>query len=250
MRLSIFCIPTVVLVLLIGISALSGNRSTTQQDPSLQIANRTRAFSVIKAERGPNEFSITLKNNSAKTITAFSISPSKGFTITEEFVLAETSDFGIESNELFSKTYPTLNSIPPQSIEIKALIFDDGTAEGDAREVRQIEDSRLGQQIQLRRAVKELENFLAKHSGDVSEFKKELGNALDSSDDDTLNILAELKPSRVTAAQPFSADLREGLSNGRQNVLRALSEAETNGSHESFLALKQNYERILRRCSK
>jgi hypothetical protein len=250
MRLSLLCISTIVLVSLIGISALSGNRSTTQQNAPLQIANRTRAFAVIKAERGSNEFSITLKNNSAKTITAFSISPSKGFTITEEFILAEISDVGIGPDALFSKTYPTLASIQPQSIEIKALIFDDGTAEGDTRAVRQMEDSRLGQQIQIRRAVKELENFLAKGSGDVSEFKRNLSTALNSSDYDTLNILTELKPSRAITQQPLSADLREGLDNGRQSVLRRLSEAETNGSYESFLALKKNYERILGRCSK
>jgi hypothetical protein len=79
--------------------------------------------------------------------------------IVEEFVLAEISDIGIRPNALFSKSYPSLTSIQPQSIEIKAIIFDDGTAEGDTSSVQQIEDSRLGQQIQIRRAVKELQNF-------------------------------------------------------------------------------------------
>jgi len=248
MRLSVFCISTVVLVSLIGMSALSGNLSATQQNAPLPIANRTQAFSVIKVERGSNDFSITLKNNSAKTITAFSISPSKGFTITEEFVLAEISEIGIGPNALFSKTYSTLTSIQPQSIEIKALIFDDGTAEGDIRAVRQIEDSRLGQQIQFRRAVKELDKFLAKGSGDASEIKRNLGNALNASDDDTLNILAELKPSRATTK--LSAALREGLNNGRQIILTRLSEAETNGSNDSFRELKKTYERILGRGPK
>lgn len=250
MRLSILCVSTVTVMSLIGISALSGNRSTTQQDSPIQIANRTQALSVIKAERGSNEFSITLKNNSAKTITAFSISPSKGFTITEEFLFAEISDIGIGPNASFLKTYPTLTSMQPQSIEIKALVFDDGTAEGDTRAVRQIEDSRLGQQIQIRRAVKELENFLANAIGDASEFKKNLRNALNSSDDDTLSILAELSPSRATTKQPLSADLKEGLNNGRQIILRRLLEVETGGSNDSFLELKRTYERILGRCVK
>lgn len=250
MRLSLFCISTVVLVSLIGISTLRGNRSATQQNAPLQIANRTQSLSVIKAERGSNEFTITLKNNSAKTITAFSISPSKGFTITEEFVLAETSDIGIGFNALFSKTYPTLNSVQPESIEIKALIFNDGTAEGDPRAVRQIVDSRLGQQIQIRRAVNELEKFLAKGSGDAAELKRNLDNALNSSDDDTLNTIAELKPSRAITKQPLSDDLRAGLSNGRQSVLTRLSEAESDGSNESLLELKKTYDRILGRCFK
>lgn len=250
MRLSVFCISTVVLVSLIGMSTLRGNRSATQQNASLQIANRTQALSVVKAESGSNEFSITLRNNSAKTITAFSISPSKGFTITEEFLLAEIPEVGIEPNALFSKTYPTLTSTQPQSIEIKALIFNDGTVEGDARAVRQIEDSRLGQQIQIRRAVKELENLLAGGTADVSKLKRNLGNALNSSDDDTLKILIELKPSRAAAKRPLSADLGEGLNNGRQIILRRLSQAETNGSNDSLLELKKTYERILGRCSK
>ena len=249
MRLSTFCTSTVV-VLLIGISALSGNRWTTQQDPPLQIVNRTQAFSVIKAEPGSSEFSITLKNNSAKTITAFVISPSKGYTITQEFVFAETADYGIESNALFSKTYPTANSIQPESIEIKALIFHDGTAEGDAREVRQIVDSRLGQQIQMRRAVKELEKFLAKGYRDASELKRNLNSALNSSDEATLSILAELRPSRAISKQPLSDELRMGLSDGRHSVLTRVSEAESDGSLVSFLELKETYERLLARCSK
>ncbi len=254
MRLSIFCTSTVV-VLLIGISALSGNRSTTQQDPPLQIVNRTQAFSVIKAEPGSNEFSITLKNNSAKKITAYSISPSKNYKIMEEFVFAETVDYGIGSNALYSKTYPTINSIQPESIEIKALIFDDGTAEGEAREVREIVDSRLGQHIQMRRAVKEravkeLEKFLANGSRNASELKRDLYNALTSSDDDTLSILAELRPSRAISKQPLSDHLRGGLIDGRQSVLTRLSEAESNGSNDSFLRLKKTYERILARCFK
>lgn len=246
MRLSVLYISSIVLVSLIGIAALSGTRLKTQQDAPLQITNRTQAFSVIKAERGANEFSITLRNNSTKTVTAFSIAPSKGFTIVEEFVLAEISDIGIRPNALFSKSYPSLTSIQPQTIEVKAIIFDDGTAEGDTSSVRQIEDSRLGQQIQIRRAVKELQTFVAKGLGDVSEFKKSLSSALSSSDADTLNILAELKPSRATRQQPLSEDLREDLDNGRQNVLRRLAEAEANGS-SGFLQVKETYERILAR---
>lgn len=247
MRLSLLHISSLVLVLLVGIAALSDSRSGVQQNPSLQIVNRTRAFSVIKAESGSSEFSITLRNNSTKTVTAFSISLGKEFSILEEFVFAEVSNVGIGPDAFFSKNYPTLTSIQPQAIEIKALIFDDGTTEGDTFAVRQMEDSRLGQRIQMRRAVKELQTFLA-NSGDVSEFKRTLSNALNSSDDYTLNVLAELKPSHGITKQSISADLREGLENGRQNVLRRLGEAETTRSNRGLLELKEMYERILERC--
>jgi len=242
---AVFCVAS----LCVGITLSSLKSPGTRQNPTLQILNRTRSFSVIKAESGSNEFSITLKNNSTKTVTAFSISLGREFSILEEFVFAEVSNIGIGPDALFSKNYPTLTSIQPQAIEIKGLIFDDGTAEGDTFAVREIEDSRLGQRIQMQRAVKGLQTFLAKGLGDVSEFKTNLGKALNSSDDDTLNVLAELKPSHRITKQSLSADLREGLDNGRQNVLRRLGEAETNTSNLGLLELKEMYERILERSS-
>jgi hypothetical protein len=194
----------------------------------------------VKAERGPDEFSITLKNNSPKTVTAISISPSKGFTIAEELIFAETLTAGIEPNAVFSRRYADSTSEP---IEIQAVLFDDGTAEGDPRVVRQMEDSRLGQQIQILRAVKELRNFLTKDRGDVAEFKRTLTDALNSSDEATLKIVAELRPSPAALTEKLS----EGLINGRQIILRRLSEAESAGSNDSLIRMKDNYERILKR---
>ena len=247
MRRAILYIFFVVVLLLLAISVLSGDRSQGQNVPLL-VMNRTQAFLVLKAERGPNEFSITLKNNSRKTITAFSISPGKGYTILEEFVFAEISDIGVAPDATFAKSYPTLLSSQTESIEIKALVFDDGSSEGDARAVREIEDSRLGEQIQIRRAVRELQSFLETGSADVSELKRNLSKTLNSSDDETLNILTELKPARAATNRALSGDLRTGLSNGRQSVLRRLADAETNGSNTGFRELKETYERILERC--
>ena len=247
MRRAILYFSFVVVLLLLAISVLRGNRSPGQPVPLL-VMNRTQAFSVLKAERGADDFSITLKNNSRKTITAFSLSPSKGYTILEEFVFAETSDIGIAPDAMFAKSYPTLLSSQPESIEIKALVFDDGSSEGDTSAVREIGDSRLGEQIQIRRAVRELQIFLETSSADVSELKRNVSKTLNFSDDETLNILTELKPARAATKQPLSADLRTGLSNGRQSVLRRLAEAETSGSNIGFRELKETYERILGRC--
>jgi hypothetical protein len=247
MRSSIVIVSSLVVISLVGISALTGKPSKAPQNTPLRVINRTDAFSVIKAERELNGLLISLRNDSAKTISAFSISPAQGLTITEEFLFAEIADIGIKPNQVFSKTYPLPNSIQPQSVEINALILDDGTVEGDLSAVRGIEDSRLGQQIQMRRAVKELQTYLTDRSADISQLKSNLAKALNASDTDTLNTILELKPSRKDVNQRFSDSLREGLDNGRQNVFRNVSEAEATLSADALLRLKATYERILRR---
>lgn len=247
MRSSIVIVSSLLVVSLVGISALTGKPSKAPQSTALRIVNRTDAFSVIKGELEPNGFSITLKNNSVKTISAFSISPAKGVTIIEEFLFAEIADMGVKPNQVFSKTYPVPNSVQPQSVEINALILDDGTVEGDLSAARRIEDSRLGQQIQMRRAVKEIRTYLTDRNADISQLKSNLAKALNASDNDTLNTILELKPSRKDANQRFSHSLREGLDNGRQNVFRNVSEAEATGSADALIRLKATYERILGR---
>ena len=247
MRSSIVIVSSLLVVSLLGIAALTVKPSKATQNIALRTLNRTDAFSVIKATRELNAFSLTLKNDSVKTITAFSISPAKEVTIIEEFIFAEAADTGVKPNQVFSKTYTVPSPLEPQLIEINALIFDDGTMEGDLSAARRIEDSRLGQQIQMRRAVKELQTYLTDRRTDVSELKVDLVKKLNASDDDTSRTLLELKPSRKDTNPQFSDSLREGLDNGRQNVLRNISEAEATGAPDGFIRLKATYERILSR---
>lgn len=247
MRSSIVIVSSLLVISLVGISALTVKPSKVPQKAALRTLNRTDALSVIKATRELNAVSITLKNESAKTITAFSISPAKEVTIIEEFVFAEAADMGVKPNQVFSKTYTLPNPLEPQLIEINALIFDDGTEEGDLSAARRIEDSRLGQQIQMRRAVKELQTYLTDRRTDVPQLKANLVKTLSASDDDISKTLLDLKPSRKDANPPFSDSLREGLDNGRQNVLRNISDAEATGSPDGFIRLRATYERILSR---
>jgi hypothetical protein len=248
MRSPIVIVSCLFVISLVGISAFTVKPAKAPQNTVLRTVNKTYAFSVIKATSDVNGFSITLKNESAKTITAFSISPAKEVTITEEFVFAETTDVGVKPNQVFSKTYRTPNGIAPQFVEIKALIFDDGTMEGDLSAARQIEDSRLGQQIQMKRAVKELRTYLEDRSPDLSQLKRNLVGTLNASDDDTLRTILELKPSRKAVVdRQFSDSLRQGLDDGRQNVLRNMSEAEATASGDGLIRLKATYDKILSR---
>ena len=181
---------------------------------------------------------------------AVSISPKKGSGVRTEYLFGEVPDLGVAPGALYSETYGFNGAEYIDTLEIKAIIFDDGSSEGDPKEVREIEDSRLGTQVQLRRTVKLLEKFLAAGSSDWFEFKRDLDAALNTSDDDTVNILKELKPSRRFTKQSLSRDLKSGLDHGRQSAISRASEVAAIGSLDGFKYLKEAYEKILRRCPK
>ncbi len=250
MRRPILYISSVAVLSALAISVVSGIRVNDSQGYPLQVLNRTQSFEVIKAERGPNDFSFTLKNTADKTIMAVSISATKAHKVQTEYLFGEVPDLGIAPGTLYAQTYGLHGSEYTDTLEIKALIFDDGSSEGDPAEVREIEDSRLGTQVQMRRTVKELEKFLASGSVDSFEFRKNLEQALDSSDDDTVNILTELKPSRRFTKQSLTRAVRSGLNDGRQSAISRISEVQTLGLIEGFRFWKESYEKVLRRCPK
>ena len=78
MRRPILYISSIAVLSAIAVCVLSGSRIKANQSYPLQVLNRTQSFEVIKAERGPNDVSYTLKNISDKTIMAVSVSPAKG----------------------------------------------------------------------------------------------------------------------------------------------------------------------------
>lgn len=251
MRRLILYISSVAVLSAIAISALSGNRIKAHQSYPLQVLNRTQSFEVIKAERGQNDYSFTFKNTSDKTITSVSISPSKPYTVRSDYLFNEVLDHpGIAPGALYSDTQYLHSAEYTDTLEIKSIIFDDGSSEGDPAEIRDIEDSRLGMLVQMRRTVKELEKFLASGSADGFEFKSKLEKALDSPDDDTIKILKELKPSRRFTNQSFTWGLRAGLNNGRQGAINRIGDVQSLGLIEGFRFWKERHERVLQRCPK
>lgn len=251
MRRLILYISSVAVLSAIAISALSDNRIKAHQSYPLQVLNRTQSFEVIKAERGENDYSFTLKNTSDKTINSVSISPNKAYTVRTDYLYSEGPDHaGIAPGALYSDTQHLDSSEYTETIEIKSIIFDDGSSEGDPAEIRDIEDSRLGTLVQMRRTVKELEKFLASGSADGFEFKSKLEKALDSPDDDTIKILKELKPSRRFTKESLSESVRRGLNNGRQSAMYRISEVQSLGLIKGLGFWKERYERVLQRSPK
>ncbi|HYJ88544.1 MAG TPA: hypothetical protein VEW46_20930 [Pyrinomonadaceae bacterium] len=231
----------------------SGIESPTP-DNAPSIVNKTRSFEVLGVQRGPQEVKLTLKNNYPKTVTAFQISIGDNFTITEELIFAELSDIGIRPQEMVVKTYPLPLSLlqnPSVNVIIKAIVLDDGTGDGDVLAFEDIKAARVGEEIQIRRTLKKLHEFINSGESNVTRLRNEVSASLNASDSHTLKEVLEIEPAGVInrhSNSRLSDNLKRGLENGRQNALRKISEIENLGHPaEEFVKLKNTYKRILTR---
>lgn len=229
---------------------------SSRQKPQNRVGaiSRTKAFEIISVTQSNNEFTIALKNRDLRRITAFTLSAGPEFSITKEWIFSEVGDdVGIKPQAIFSETYPLPGNLQQTSFDVvvKAVVFDDGTGDGDILVYEDIKERRLGQAIQMRRALKMLQTVPNSRISNVDQFKADLTDALNASDSDTLKDLLEFEPTGVInriSNGPLSDTLKVGLANGRESVLRRISESETpNGFDNGLLRIKQTYERLLRR---
>jgi len=214
-----------ILVLVLGLVAypvLSGHGAIAS---SLNVVTRTKNQEELTGTMVNGQLSIRLKNNHAKTITAFAINFGDT-TIREDFAYSDVRP-GIEPGATYEASYSV--SLPPEgsqpsTLYLLAVLLPDATTDGNSNVAQSIRDERLGEKVQLRRALRLMEQARISQS-QLGALKADLAAALDTDDSQTLVALSELQPPG-RSDRHLSDGLRDGLRVGRQKVLQTLEALE------------------------
>jgi hypothetical protein len=188
-----YSIASVLLFLSVVIaSQSSGNRSriqTREQESSikpieriedLRIINKTSAFSVLEIKKiSDNLFEITYKNDYSKTITGFEVSVG-GMRIQTELILGGDERQFIFPGNTFQKAYAAQEGLERDGIQILAVVFDDGSNDGEIRYVKEITDYRLGMKTERQRVLTLLEQVITSKNQDISTELGELETGISS----------------------------------------------------------------------
>lgn len=148
-----------------------GSGKTKSQSKHLQpkgngvtVSNHTQAFQVVNATNDGNTIQLSLRNGYSKAITAFIVSGDDGSSVQVDFssvdsliAPGETYNYGEATANLLSHSGAE-QSRP--KISILAVLFEDGSSDGDNKVVRDIKNRRLGEKIQLMRILPLLEEAL------------------------------------------------------------------------------------------
>lgn len=192
---------------LLVIKGFSTNSSSITAKASnqveIRISSKTQALQVISKQNISDRFfNLSVKNSSDKPITAFVMSFGRN-KVTEEFIHDEGKF--ISPGNVYTKTYPLPTGTPAPEFIIQAVVFDDGTGEGNINDIRAITETRLGQALQYKRflsALKEVES--------TSEFQLPLA----------WNKLKERVSSLPDGkSEQLPVNVRYGLHNGKQDLI-------------------------------
>ena len=122
--------------------------NTSKKQVNFAIKNLVPELTVTQTEVQGDMVLLSLRNDSKKSITAFSVSSSNIVTRTE---LLDTDKVIVPGNTNTQLYELPLLSKPESGLTVLAAIFDNGTTSGDPEFIRQIVDARAGEQAQMTR---------------------------------------------------------------------------------------------------
>ena len=175
--------------LISGVLVWSGLATRPQVEPT--VVSKTAAVRVLASERisvgGSSILAVKLQNTSGKDIEAYIISRGKSW-VTTNYLLTEQS---FASGAIVSDLIP-LSDNDSQSLNafadstgrffVSAVVFSDGTGDGDARFVKMLSDERAGTRDQAKRILLLLQTFSLRGSDQrraIADFEIEIGKLPD-----------------------------------------------------------------------
>lgn len=198
----------------------------------IKITNRTSAFHIESVEKvAGGNIKLKLKNGYNNIITAYQVSFGSTTTTTDH--LNNPNMIGIKPGEVIEHLEPI--EVDPhlykKGLVILAVILDDGSSDGNSQSVREINEHRLGQMMQIERA-------------------HELLQPISSSDEENFSDqLDAIKPKLLSKDDPAYKDLSDsakfGLSDAKDRLTRYIDKIiQKNNSEEK----KNGLEGLVNYC--
>jgi len=131
--------------------------NASKKQISFAVKNLVPELTITQTEVQSDLVLLSLRNDSKKSITAFSVSSSNIVTRTELLGTDKVIAPGNTNTQLYE--LPLLSK-PESGLTVLAAIFDDGTTSGDPEFIRQIADTRAGEQAQMTRVSPILQDAL------------------------------------------------------------------------------------------
>jgi len=239
------------IVILAGIFALfmgtvmrkgANQQSTRSSTPRIQ--NKTHSFQVEQARANPGAngcIQLSLRNGYHRRITAYGISANKLITIIDFLYSVGEDQPGIAPDAVHTRPVcvpkandPNIAAKEGREILVQAVVFDDGTGDGDPEFIADILNSRRGSKIQLARIIDVVKRVLTS------------GTTID---DTALEALKSEVSSLTTDSQVSLAE-SDSLRGQKQASLSLLDDLTHSGStdvRETIIRFREICERLVAR---
>lgn len=123
----------------------------------LRVTNKTSGFAIAGLEKTPERnIRIRLRNDYKKKITAYQISIGSTTTLVE--TMLNNLEAGVDPGEIVDLE-EAINVDPDLSTKgliIRAVVFDDGSGDGEPESIKEIDDYRQGEMMQMKQTTNRL----------------------------------------------------------------------------------------------
>jgi hypothetical protein len=184
-------------------SATSSSSPATSSSHDGQITIRSLAvgMQILSQERLGQTLKVTFQNNYGKGITSFDVALGGGRYVQSELL---SSDESLPAGGTWIEKYDVDADLLKEGATVRAVVFEDGTGDGDARSLRMMLDIRAGERRVYERAIPLL---------------KRLENSADDRFDDNLaNLPAALKQLSVPEDQSLHGYEKAGFENASSSI--------------------------------
>jgi hypothetical protein len=225
---------------LLAAVAFAAARPAGAQEISVNVANQTSGFKVERVERdleyvkGSEFLRVSFRNDYDKAIVSYAIATGKGSSVQTDFMYSEAGN-KIAPGEVTEWRNPMSAEAVAEGISIQAVVFDDGTGDGDAAIIKGIKDQWAGGDKQISRILSILDAALQSDEAQSSDLLYELESRVSS---------LSIEPDDM-----FQPRSQAGLNNQRENMLVKLKElrdvvetASGATAREGLVRLKERLE--------
>jgi hypothetical protein len=248
----IFFVGVTMCTIVVGVGAWSSTSPFQQKkDASLEeirenlgidkipVKNNTRAFDVVSIEKtGMGDLQLVFRNGYEKKITGFQVTVG-GARIQTELILGGDEREFIIPGATYQKIYMAQEGLDRHGITIRAVVFEDGSADGEPKFIEEIKDYRLGLKIERQRVLELLQGILALPDADMSVALEELEAKIPS--------LPQRKKSRGldNIALGMNHERRRILGEIKKIRLMDLKRDNNSSYTEQTIKPKQNLEQLV-----
>ena len=190
------------------------------------IVSKVKGFAVVGIERESGEVKVNLRNTYSRAITALCVESAN--------VLTTVDRIGTEYSIAPGSTYVYVGrpAHPGEAITISAVVFDDGSGDGNLDHIKQIQDYRRGQAKQIRRIQPIFDDLI------------KLRTAVDPTGVPELRVTELLQRDRTDGS--FGLTLAEAKAFAIERI-RALPDNDTGASFQEMAGLRDAKELAISR---
>jgi len=259
-KLFLLLVPVLVGIVYLGGTVLSS--SSKSPKGTVKINNLTHSCEILSAEKHNGHIKISFRNNNDKAITAYVFSNTEAndsYSVAEEFAFSE-GDAVISPGQIYDKVIGIpayLNRRDEVVFNLSAIMLEDSIGEGDPKIIRNIKDYRLGEKVQLMKALPVIDKLLRLSDTEIpvhwdKTARHDFEVALDAPDTDWL---IQLNKGPLNNHDPDNKSQFElGIQSGKEYVLRKHQEMKdmvelqgTAGMREDLTTLRDLYAKMIAR---